>query len=111
MCFYNIITQTQSQTRTLSRRPRCKERLEDFVSYIIGDSDSIILYRYLGPPLSPRWGDSLASSHDHRGLIFVSQGFFLFIHCVECIVDQIEQYSSKFLRDDIQFTNIIVEIC
>src|SRR6185295_2314900 len=46
LCFDNIITQTQSQSCSLSCWFGSKEWLEDFISYVLRNTVAVVFYTY-----------------------------------------------------------------
>ena len=37
--------------------------------------------------------------------------FFFFTYCIKSIIDQVKQYSSYILRNDIYLLNAVIKIC
>src|SRR6187549_1545413 len=102
-CYY-IVSQTQTQTGTLSCWLSGKERLKYFVQNFLRNTIAIVLHFDLDLPIF------FFCSYCNRWIITVLVLFLLFINHIKCIIDQVQNDSSNILWYNIYFSNVIIKI-
>src|SRR5262249_14346366 len=104
MRFDNIITQTQTQSGSLSCRFGCKEWLKNFVQDFLRNTWSIITN------LNDNVSISLFCGYHYNRIKCSIQFLLLFIYGVKSIIEKIQQNSSHILRHNIYLSNRCVKI-
>src|SRR4051794_38800899 len=105
MCLYNIIAQTQSQSRSLPRRLSSEEWLKYLIYNVLRNASAVIFYSNLYFTIQ------LFSTNRYSRLIHSIQLPLFLINCIKGIIQQVEQYSADILRYNLHLSKAIIKCC
>src|SRR6516162_9646020 len=105
MRFNNIVAQAESQSRSLTCWFGSEKRLKDLIEILFRNSIAVISYDNLYSSLN------FLSAYGYLRRISVALHLFSFKNSVKCIIVQVQEQSSDFLRNDIQSFDGFIKRC